>query len=92
VVLSAVGDVHKALFTMADVYMKVAPGDWQVSAHEVGPDAVALAWTPSYGSWEYQLGQIEGLVRHYGVDYEIRFSKPAPRTFRYEVHHGRPPG
>jgi uncharacterized protein (TIGR02265 family) len=89
VVLAAVGDVHRALLTMAEVYKKMASGDWDVRASDLGPDVVVLEWVPSYGCWEYQLGQIEGLIRYYGADYEVRFSMPVPHHFRFEVHHGR---
>jgi uncharacterized protein (TIGR02265 family) len=87
IVLTAVGDVHKALLTMADVYGKMASGDWQVKGTEVDASTVALEWWPMYGSWEYQLGQIEGLVLHYGVDYRIEVSTPRESHFRFEIKH-----
>jgi uncharacterized protein (TIGR02265 family) len=87
IVLTAVGDVHNALLTMAAVYSKMAAGDWEVRGTELDRSTVVLEWFPTYGSWEYQLGQIEGLIFHYGVDYEIHVSTPRADHFRFEVRH-----
>jgi uncharacterized protein (TIGR02265 family) len=88
IVLGAVGDVHAALLTMASVYPKVASGDWEIRGTEVDDSTVRLEWLRAYGGWEYQLGQIEGLVRHWSTDYRVTVTAPASDHFRFDVNHG----
>jgi uncharacterized protein (TIGR02265 family) len=87
VVLSAVGDVHRALLTVPTVYTKMASGDWEVRGEELAPDTVRLEFVPHYGSWEYQVGQMEGLVLYYGESPETTVSLPSPLHLRLDVHH-----
>lgn len=88
IVLGAIGDVHSALTTMPSVYSKVASGDWEVRGGEIDASTVMLEWVRTYGNWEYQLGQIEGLLNHWRVDYEITVRTPRSDHFQFEVRHG----
>jgi uncharacterized protein (TIGR02265 family) len=62
VVLAVVGDARAALLKIPYVYSKVAPGDWSVRAEELDAGTIRVEFLPNYGSWEYQVGQLEGIV------------------------------
>lgn len=66
VILSVVGDSKTALLKIPGIYMKVAPGDWTVTGREIESSTVRIEFAPVYGTWEYQLGQLEGVVLNFG--------------------------
>lgn len=88
VVLASVGDVHRALLTVPTVYAKMASGDWQIRGEELGDKAVCVEFSPHYGSWEYKLGQFEGLVMHYRATSRTTISEQAAMALRFEITHG----
>lgn len=85
VILAVVGDATTALLKTPAIYMKMAPGDWTVTGEELEGGGVCIEFFPSYGAWEYQLGQLEGVVLKYGVSPTTTVSDlPGPRL-RFEV-------
>ncbi len=88
VVLAVVGDAKSALLKMPTIYEKMAPGDWTVTASEIDERVVRLEFKPNYGTWHYQVGQIEGLICHFGQTPTITVSEPEKHHFRYDIQHG----
>ena len=80
VMLSLVRDARGALHKIPAVYERVAPGDWKVSAFDAEDGGVSIDFTPFFGDWSYTLGQIEGVVMHYGA---------SPTTVVHELEDGR---
>ena len=87
VVLAVARDAHRALLTLPSVYSKMAPGDWTITGEELDDRCVRLEFGPQYGSWEYQLGQLEGLVLHYDARPEITISELEENVLRFDVRH-----
>ena len=87
VVLAAVGDVHRALLTTASIYGKMAPGDWTIRGEELDARTVRVEFLPDPGSWEYKLGQLEGVVMHFGARPLVTVSEPARGSVRFDVVH-----
>lgn len=85
VILSVVGDAQTALHKIPMIYMKVAPGDWTVTSEQIDPHTVRLEFAPSYGTWEYQLGQIEGVVMNFRASPTIIVSEIPDRRLRFDV-------
>ena len=56
----------EALLAVPGVYKSVSRGP-VFSAEAQGPTQVTLWLANGYGSWEYSIGQLEGIVGHYGV-------------------------
>jgi uncharacterized protein (TIGR02265 family) len=89
VVMSAVGEsVRAALLKFPEVYMRMAPGDWVVRGEELDGSTVRIEFIPLRTSWEYQLGQLEGMVLHFGVSPTTTVSEPAPRHLCFDVRCG----
>lgn len=81
VTAAAVSKPDEALLALPDVYRLVVTGP-RYAAARVGPQHVRLLLTNAFGLWEYQIGQIEGIVRHYGAEARTRCSLEADvRTF-----------
>lgn len=80
VMLSLVRDARGALHKFPAVYERVAPGDWTVSTSDTDDGAVSIDFTPFFGDWSYTLGQIEGVVMHFGS---------SPVTVVHELEDGR---
>lgn len=85
VVLSVVGDARKALMTMASVYKKMASGDWKIRATELSARDVRIEFVDLHGMWEYQLGQIEGVVTHYGAGCTVTVEELGPQHVRFDA-------
>lgn len=66
VMLEVAGDAHAALLASPKAYAAVATGV-RLVAESVSPTQVSLSFHHVFGAWEYNLGQIEGIVAHYGV-------------------------
>jgi uncharacterized protein (TIGR02265 family) len=88
VILAVVGDAKAAILKTPGIYMKMAPGDWTATGEEIDEHTVRIEFFPTYGSWEYQLGQLEGVVLKYGVEPTTTISElPGPRI-RYDMRLG----
>jgi uncharacterized protein (TIGR02265 family) len=87
VILSVVGDAHAALLKVPYVYSKVAPGDWVVTAKELDADSVRIEFVPNFGSWEYQVGQLEGIVLAFGKSPSVRVALLPERHLRIDITH-----
>jgi uncharacterized protein (TIGR02265 family) len=87
VLLAVVGDARTALLKVPYVYSKVAPGDWCVRAEELEPATVRVEFLPNYGSWEYQVGQLEGIVIAFGRTPTLRVSLLPEHHLRIDVTH-----
>ncbi|HVU05590.1 MAG TPA: DUF2378 family protein [Polyangiaceae bacterium] len=87
VILAVVGDARTALLRTPTIYMKMAPGDWVVTGEEVNDRVVRLQFSPVYGTWEYQVGQLEGLVMNYGGEPKITIRELPSRTLQFDVQH-----
>lgn len=85
IMLSVVGDAQAALHKVPMVYTKVAPGDWTVTSEQIHPRTVRLEFAPSYGSWEYQLGQLEGVVMNFRASPSIIVSEIPDHKLRFDV-------
>jgi hypothetical protein len=88
IVMASVGDsLHKALLAMAETYMKVAPGDWKVIGSELDAQTVRMEFIPLQTAWEYQLGQLEGLVLHFGARSTTTVEVGPHARVTFDVHH-----
>lgn len=89
VMVAMVGDARSALLKLPFVYSKVTNGDWEVTASELDGRRVRLEFRGLYGAWEYQLGQCEGIVLHYGHSPDTAFFQVEPHWIRLDIAHGR---
>jgi len=87
VVLAVVGDARTALLKTPFVYGKMTSGDQVVEGFELDPHTVRIEFRPQYGSWEYVLGQLEGVAGHYGRPPVVTVSELPERTLRLDVQH-----
>ena len=87
VVLAMVGDARSALHKVPYVYEKVAPGHQSIRAEDVDGATVRLEFAPNYGSWEYQVGQLEGIVLAFGGRPAIRVELLPERVVRFDVRY-----
>jgi uncharacterized protein (TIGR02265 family) len=62
---AAVGSPKDALLAVPGIYGHVVRGP-RYEAESRGPRAVRLTLTRAHGPWGYQLGQLEGVVEHFG--------------------------
>lgn len=85
VILSVVGDAGTALHKVPSIYMKVAPGDWLVTSEQLAERTVRIDFAPAYGSWEIQLGQIEGVVMNFHETPSTVVMQLPERKLRFEV-------
>lgn len=85
VVLTVVGDARSALHKVPYVYSKVAPGHVSVRAEDLDAHTVRIEFDPNYGSWEYQLGQLEGIVVAFGGRPSVRIHELPDRLLRFDV-------
>lgn len=65
VLSAAVGSPKDALLAVPGIYGHVVRGP-RYDAEDRGPRAVRLTLTRAHGPWGYQLGQLEGVVEHFG--------------------------
>ena len=65
VVSATVGSPKDALMAIPGLYGHVVTGP-RYEAEDRGPREVRLTLTRAFGPWGYQLGQLEGVVEHFG--------------------------
>jgi len=87
VIMAAVGDARSALRKTPYIYEKMAPGGWTVVGEEVDASTVRIAFAPVYGSWEYMLGQLEGVVLNFGGSPVTTVSELPGRKVQFDVQH-----
>ncbi len=87
VILAAVGDARSALLKTPFIYEKMAPGGWSVTGQELDAQTIRLSFGPVYGSWEYQLGQLEGVVLNFGATPVTTVSELPGRVIQFDVKH-----
>jgi uncharacterized protein (TIGR02265 family) len=88
VILAAVGDARSALLKTPFIYQKMAPGAWTVTGEEIDAENVRIEFAPVYGTWEYQLGQLEGIVQNFGGSPRTTVSELPGRKLQFDVRHG----
>jgi uncharacterized protein (TIGR02265 family) len=89
VILAVVGDAKAALLKTPGIYMKMAPGDWTATGEEVDENTIRIEFCPTYGSWEYQLGQLEGVALKYGVEPTTTVTEIPGPGVRYDLRLGQ---
>lgn len=85
VMLTVVGDPKSALLKVPFIYAKMAPGDWTITGEALDATTVRIEFAPVYGTWEYMLGQMEGVVLNYGATPSITVSELPNRKLRFDV-------
>jgi uncharacterized protein (TIGR02265 family) len=82
IMLALAGDATAALLRVPEVFRRVTKGQ-QVEATVLEDGAVRIAFVENYGGWEYNLGQVEGIVAHYGrrATVEVELPRPGYQTF-----------
>ena len=88
VIMAVVGDAKAAILMTPGIYMKMAPGDWTATGEEIDENTVRIEFAPTYGSWEYQLGQLEGVVMKYGVQPTTIVTELPGPGIRYDIRLG----
>lgn len=79
------GSVESALLKLPDMYRMSLKGG-EVAAERVEPGVVALRFEDFYGWLDcYPVGQIEGLVAHYGKDAEIELDLATETRGTYRI-------
>jgi uncharacterized protein (TIGR02265 family) len=87
VLLSAVGDARTVLMKTPYIYEKMAPGDWTLTVEDIDRSHVRLEIGPVYGTWEYQLGQMEGVVLNFGHPPRTTVVELPARKVRFDIRH-----
>jgi uncharacterized protein (TIGR02265 family) len=87
VILSVVGDARSALLKTPFIYAKMAPGDWTITGEGLDDRTVRLEFAPAHGTWEYQLGQLEGVVLNYGHSPITTIEELPERRLRFDIRH-----
>jgi len=87
VMLSLVGDARGALHKVPAVFEKVAPGDWKISAEDLDDRTVRIEFRGWHGDWAYTVGQLEGIVMHYGGSPEVVVHTSGDQLTRFDVLH-----
>jgi uncharacterized protein (TIGR02265 family) len=87
VLLAVAGDAHAALLNLPSMYMKVATADWKITGEEIDKGAVRITFAPVLGPWEFQLGQLEGLVLAFGKTPSVRVVELPRSAVRFDVRH-----
>lgn len=73
-----------ALAALPSVYQRVSKGPrYQFEA--AGPQRAVLRLSDSYGPWEYVIGQLEGIMLHYGGKPTVVCAAELDGTRRFEV-------
>jgi uncharacterized protein (TIGR02265 family) len=65
VMLEVAGDAHAALMATPRAFAAVATG-MKLEAESVSSTKVVFTFRHVFGAWEYNLGQLEGIVGHFG--------------------------
>jgi uncharacterized protein (TIGR02265 family) len=87
VILAVVGDARGALLRTPTIYTKMAPGDWVVTGEELDEKTIRIAFEPVHGTWEYLLGQLEGIVMNYGGEPTTVVQELPNRKVQFDVRH-----
>jgi hypothetical protein len=69
------------------MYMKVASANWTITGEEIDKGAVRITFAPVLGPWEFQLGQLEGVVLAFGKTPLVRVEELPKGAVRFEVRH-----
>ncbi len=90
VVLAMVTDAASALHRIPYVYEKVAPADQVVTVTALDDGRLRLDYRPNLGVYAYQLGQVEGIVGHWGhtPETDVFLDGQDDRDLRFEVRLG----
>jgi uncharacterized protein (TIGR02265 family) len=86
VVLALAGDARTTLLRVPDAFARVTKGGF-VSARELDERTVRLEFESFRGCTEYTLGQIEGIVLHYGSMPTVSSEELAPGHRVFDVTH-----
>ncbi len=84
VTAAVVSSPRAALLALPDAYKRVVTGP-TLRASALADDRIRLSFVSAFGLWEYQIGQIEGIVRHYGGQPRTRCSLEADGVRAYDV-------
>jgi uncharacterized protein (TIGR02265 family) len=88
VILTLVRDARGALLKVPLVYEKIAPGDYGVRGSEPDEGVVRIEFERYPRDWAYTVGQLEGIVLHYGSDPEVTIRELSPDHMQFDVRHG----
>jgi len=87
ITLAAVGDARSVLLKAPFIYEKLSPG-WRVTGEALDDSTVRIEFTPVYGTWEYTLGQLEGVVLNFGGTPTTTVSELPLKKLQFDVRHG----
>ncbi len=71
IVLTSLADPVAALLRFPDVYAKVAPGPWKISAKQLDAQRVVIEIDNHPGVWGSQVGQVEAIAGGFGSRPEL---------------------
>jgi uncharacterized protein (TIGR02265 family) len=87
--LAAIGDARSALLKVPAIYQKMAPGSWTVHGEELDASTIRLEFGPHPGAWEFQLGQLEGVVLNFGGTPVTTITTFLDRKIQFDVRYVR---
>jgi len=87
VLLAVAGDVHAALLNVPSTYTKVTSANWTITGEAIDQGAVTITFAPLLGPWEFQLGQLEGVVLAFGKTPSVRVMELPKGAVRFDVRH-----
>jgi uncharacterized protein (TIGR02265 family) len=87
VLLAVAGDVHAALINVPSTYTKVTSANWTITGEAIDQGAVTITFAPLLGPWEFQLGQLEGVVLAFGKTPSVRVMELPKGAVRFDVRH-----
>lgn len=85
VMMSVVSSPGDLIQRYDEVYAKMAPGDWGMSAHRTGPRSARVVVTRLAGVWSYIVGQCEGVVTSMGERPTVRGTTDARRHLDFTI-------
>ncbi len=87
VVLALVADVRSTLLRLPDAYARVTVGGY-ATAEELDAQTLRIEFHGYHGMVDYTLGQMEGVVLHYGGVSNITCNEVEPNHIVFDVVHG----
>jgi uncharacterized protein (TIGR02265 family) len=84
VTAAVVSSPRAALMALPEAYRRVVSGP-TIQAAALADDRIRLSFVSAFGLWEYQIGQIEGIVRHYGGQPRTRCALADDGVRTYDV-------
>lgn len=78
VMVEVAGSAHPALLATPKAFAAVAKGGLVLSARSLGPTRVEMTFAGVYGAWEYNVGQLEGIVGFFGARCRCRITPHRP--------------